>query len=164
MTPHSRKRLVISYVLLVGIPLLGVVGILGAGRRLTAPISVAGSWDFQIDPSATQARSCVAGLGFTHPTLLEISQSGQYLTLTLNSQPKVGLQGTLQGKAVAANLISPVEASCDGTAGLSLSAEINPKAVPRSMSGNLKFDGCPSCGSANFQAVRQVLPTGRRSE
>lgn len=164
MASHSKQRLVIFYVLLVGIPLLGVVGVLGAGGSLTAPISVAGSWDIQIDPSIAQAQSCVARLGFTHPTILDISQSGRYLTLTVNSQPKVGLQGTLQGKTVAANLTSPREASCSGAAGLSLAAEIDDKAVPRTMSGVLSFDGCPSCESANFQAVRQELPTGKRSE
>jgi hypothetical protein len=164
MKSPSKKRLVISYVLLVGIPLLGVVGVLGAGRSLTGPISVAGTWNLQIDPSVTQVKSCVAGLGFTHSNILDISQSGRYLTLTLNSQPKVGLPGTLQGKTVAANLTSPFETSCDGASGLSLTAEIDPKATPRTMSGVLKFDGCASCGSTNFQAVRQVLPTGRPSE
>ena len=160
----SKEKLFVSYALLVGIPLLGVVGVLGAGRSLTAPLSVAGSWDLQLDLSVTQARSCIASLGFIHPTVLDISQSGRYLTLTVNSQPKVGLRGMLQGKTVAANLTSPHEASCGGASGLSLTAEIDPKAAPRMMSGILKFDGCPSCGSANFQAVKQGLPTGRRSE
>jgi hypothetical protein len=164
VTAHSKKRLVVSYVLLVGIPLLGVVGVLGEGRRLTAPISIAGSWDFQIDPSAGEVQSCVAGLGFTRSSIMDISQSGRYLTLTLNSQPMVGLQGTLRGKTVAANLTSSLEARCNGAAGLSLTAEIDVKAAPRIMSGILMFDGCPSCGSVNFQAVRQVVPTGRRSE
>jgi hypothetical protein len=163
VTSHSKKRLVVSYVLLVGIPLLGVVGVLGVGRRLTAPISVAGTWDFRIDPSGSEAQSCVAGLGFTRSTVMDISQSGRYLTLTLNSQPKVGLQGTLRGTTVLAKFTSPLEASCDRASGLSMTAEID-KAAPRIMSGILKFDGCASCGSANFQAVRQVFATGRLSE
>jgi len=160
----SKEKLFVSYALLVGIPLLGVVGVLGAGRSLTAPLSVAGSWDLQIDLNVTQPLSCIAGLGFHNPTVLDVSQSGRYLTMTLNSQPKVALQGTLQGKTVAANLISTHEASCGGASGLSLTAEIDPKAAPRTMSGILKFDGCPSCASANFHAVKQGLSTGRRSE
>lgn len=164
MTSHSKKRLVISYILLVGIPLLGVVGILGAGRRLTAPISVAGSWDFKIDPIASETQSCIARLGFMRPTVMDISQSGRYLTLTLNSQPKVGLRATLQGQTVAGNSTSFLGASCDGTAGLALTAEIDATVAPRVMSGVLKFDDCPSCGSANFQAARQVFSTGRQSE
>jgi len=161
---HSKKRLVISYVLLVGIPLLGVVGVLGAGRRLKAPISVAGSWDFRIDPGASETQPCVAGLGFRRSTILDISQSGQYLTLMLNSQPMVELRGTLSQKTVAANSTSSIGAGCDGAAGLSFAAKIDPKSTPGLMSGILKFDGCPRCGSANFQAVRQVLATGSRSE
>jgi hypothetical protein len=160
----SKKRFFVSYALLVGIPLLGVVGVLGAGRGLTAPLSVAGIWDFRIDPSASSAQSCVARLGFTPSTTMDISQSGRYLTLTLNNQSKVRLQGTLHGKKFATNLTSFQEASCDGAAGLLLTAEINAKSAPRIISGILKFEGCPSCGSANFQGLRQVLPTGRRSE
>ena len=104
------------------------------------------------------------GLASRVRSSMDISQSGRYLTLTLNSQPKVELEGTLRGKTVAANLTTSFKASCDGAAGLSVTAEIDPKAAPRMMSGILKFDGCPSCGSANFQAVRQGLPTARRSE
>jgi len=157
MTSHSEQRLVISYVLLVGIPLLGVVGVLGAGRGLTAPISVAGNWDLQL------GQSCGAGLGFTDPTILDISQSGNYLTLTLNSQPQVGLQGTLQGKRFATSLGCPLEASCSGPAGLSLTAEVDTNAAPRTMSGVLSFNGSPSCRSV-FHAVRQAFQTRRRNE
>lgn len=163
MTSHSKQRLVISYVLLVGIPLLGVVGVLGAGRGLMAPISVAGNWDLQLDPSVPQAQSCGTGLVFTDPTILDISQSGNYLTLTLNSQPQVGLQGTLQGKTVAASLGSPPETSYSGAAGLSLTAEVDTNAAPRTMSVVLSFDGSPSCGSV-FHAVRQAFSPRRRSE
>lgn len=164
MSSPSKKRLIVSYALLVGIPLLGIVGVLGAGRRLTPPISVAGSWDFQIDPSATQAKPCFAGLGFTRSIVLSISQSGRYLTLKINSQHWASLTGTLQGKEVAANLSLPSTATCNGALGVLLSAEIQPQTVPRVMAGTLKFDGCPSCGSAHFQAVRQELDTKKLSE
>ena len=164
MLAFSKEKLAISYVLLVGIPLLGVVGVLAAGRRLAAPISIAGGWDFQITSSAIQPRSCIGRFVFARPTVLDISQSGTYLTLTLNSQPKLDLEGTLQGKTISANLSLPHEASCNGATGLSLTAEIDSNAGPRIMSGIVKFGGCPSCGSANFQAVSHVLPTGKRSE
>jgi hypothetical protein len=160
----SKKRLFISYNLLVGIPLLGIVGVLAAGRSLTAPLSVAGTWDLQIDSSAIQALPRIAGLGFTHSTVLEISQSGRYLSLTLGTQPKVKLQAALEGKELAADSTLPVAQSCSGAAGLSLRADVDPKATPRTMSGVFSFEACPSCGAANFQAVRQVFPTGRRSE
>ena len=160
----SKKRLLVSYILLVGIPLLGIVGVLAAGRSLTAPLSVAGSWDFQVDPSVTKARSCVAGLGVTDRAVLEISQSGRYLSLTLNTQPKVKLQAALEGKALVADSTLPLAQSCSGAGGLSLRADVDPKATPRTMSGVFSFEACPSCGAANFQAVRQVFPIGRRSE
>jgi hypothetical protein len=162
---RSKEKFLISYILLVGIPLLGLAGVLGAGRSLTAPLSVAGNWDLQIDRSKNQSQSCVAGLVFVHPTTMDISQSGEYLRLTLNSQVRFGFEGALRGKTIVGSSIGPLEAGCSGAAaGLSLTAEIDPRSAPRIMSGVLSLDGCPSCGSANFQAVRQVLPTGRRSE
>jgi len=157
----SKEKFLISYLLLVGVPLLGVAGVLGAGRSLTAPMSTAGSWDLQLDRSINQLQSCGAGLVFGHPASLDISQSGEYLALTLNSQTKVSFEGALRGKTIVAHSSVPLEAGCNHVAGLSLTAAIDPKVVPRTMSGVLSFVGCPSCGSVNFQAVRQELPTGR---
>jgi hypothetical protein len=157
----SKKRLFISYILLVGVPLLGLVGVLAAGRSLTAPLSVAGSWDLHIDRSVTDAQPCIAGLGFTRPTVLEISQSGRYLSLTLGTQPKLKLQATLDGKALVADSTLPVAEGCSGATGLSLKASIDPKATPPTISGILSFDACPSCGASNFRAVKQVVPPGR---
>jgi len=164
MSSHSKKRLVVSYILLVGIPLLGVMGVLGAGRRLTPPISVAGTWDFQIDPKATLATSCFAGPGFTRSNVFSISQSGRYLTLKIDSQPWTSLTGTLDGKTVVANLSLPLTAPCNGASGVLLTAEIEPQTLPRVMAGTLEFDGCPSCASAHFQAVRRELKTEKLSE
>ncbi len=159
MTPHSKKRLVFSYVLLVGIPVLGVMGVLGAGRHLTPPISVAGNWDFRIDPTASQAESCLADLGFTHSNVFSISQSGRYLTLKINNQPGATLIGDLRGKLVAANLSLLLAAHCNGALGMSLTAEVEPEGVPRVMAGTLKFEGCPACGTGHFQAARRELNT-----
>jgi hypothetical protein len=99
-----------------------------------------------------------------NPTVLEISQSGKYLLLSLSTQLKVKQQATLEGNALVADSTLPAAESCSGAAGLSLRADVDPKATPPTMSGVLSFDACPSCGAASFRAVRQVFPTGRRSE
>jgi hypothetical protein len=40
----SKRKLIVAYVLLVGVPLLGLLGIVRAGQHLTPPISVGGTW------------------------------------------------------------------------------------------------------------------------
>jgi hypothetical protein len=163
-----NNRFFVSYVLLVGLPLLGLVGVLGAGRNLKAPVPVGGTWDFQADLNAANAQSCLASLGLGRAIALEISQSGRNLTLTLGTLPKVTLQATLDGTELSTDLTSPassrVEGGCTDAAGLSLKAEVGPKADPQVISGALSISSCPSCGSISFRAVRQTLTAGNGSE
>ena len=49
MSPTNRN-FVMAYIVLVGLPLLGLVGVLRNGRALSAPVSVEGRWTFQADP------------------------------------------------------------------------------------------------------------------
>jgi hypothetical protein len=165
---QSKKNFFISYLLLVGMPLLGLIGALEVGRGLIPPVSVGGAWDLQADFSVAGAPSCDAWLDFRRPVALEISQSGGYLTLTLRGQRQVSLQGTLDRMSLVTDSSSPVgsrvENRCSDQAGLSVRAEVNPKANPRTISGILSMDGCPSCGSVNFRAVPHAFPAGNRNE
>jgi len=168
MLPPSRKSFLLFYALLVGLPLLGLVGILAAGRSLGAPVSVGGAWDLQVDLSVAQAQSCAAWLGSARPLTLNITQSGRYLTLTLSTLGNVSIPATLDGTRLATDAASPtsskIEGGCIGRAGLGLKAMIDPNANPRVITGVLSVNGCPSCGSVSFRAKRQVLPTGNRGE
>jgi hypothetical protein len=168
MMSELKKHFFLSYVLLVGLPLFGLVGILEAGRNLIAPVSVGGVWDLQPDLSVAEAQSCSAWLRLARPVALEISQSGRNLALTLSTLPKVSLQAELNGTELATDLALPassrVEGSCTNAGRLSLKAEVDPKADPQVLSGVLSMPGCPSCGSIRFRAVKQTLAAGNRSE
>src|SRR5277367_6917005 len=57
MSPANR-RFVVAYILLVGVPLLGLIGVLRVGRKLTAPVAVRSS----IKPEANLTTAPAAGV------------------------------------------------------------------------------------------------------
>lgn len=162
----TNRNFVIAYVLLVGLPILGLVGILKSGRNLTAPISIDGVWQLQADPAQLASMSCGKALGDSSNTTLSISQSGKNFSLGFGSiNPSNGLRsvasGVVDGTSLRASLIpASATSAADGGCGhgreLTLVATVNPKADPRSLAGTLSINGCPSCTPVEFNAVRQT--------
>src|SRR2546425_9400647 len=105
-----NKNVVIAYVCLVGIPVLAVIGILDAGYNLRAPIAVGGTWDVQGDLHALATAPCAASLGNSQPRVLEISQSGKYLSFSFDA---IRGSARLEGTTIAAGeLWLPRDAEC----------------------------------------------------
>src|ERR1700690_2562536 len=72
----GNKNLIAAYSCLVGIPILGLLGILDIGHGLRAPIAIGGTWDVQVDLHSLASTHCDALLASTQPWVLDISQSG----------------------------------------------------------------------------------------
>src|SRR5688500_11787358 len=85
-------RSFIVYVVLVGLPLIGVAGALYLGERLAAPASVKGRW--RLEASAP----CMSGLGET----LSIVQSGPDVQLTFNAAAPLTVPGRVSGLQIEA--------------------------------------------------------------
>lgn len=163
---HANRNFVIAYILLVGMPLLGLVGILRKGRGLSAPFSVSGVWNIETDSSQLAIMPCAKSVfRFINPRLL-ISQSGKNLELTLNagSTAAATAAGVIEGKAITASLTPRVNASahasdvgCGNDRTLTLTATIDPKSDPRSLRGTLSAAACASCAPVEFRALRQPL-------
>jgi hypothetical protein len=162
------RKLIIPYLLLVGLPLLGLMGVLGVGRGVTPPPSVGGIWDVQVDHRTGEAQHCAVWSEFTRSSTLEIMQSGRYLTLTLGSQPKISVQATLDGGSLisaSSSQSSKLERDCSSDAGLLLIAKMDAAAKPQVISGTVSASGCPACGSINFLATRRTSSSvNKRSE
>lgn len=79
---------ILTYVLLVGVPGAGVLGILHQGQRLHAPHQVEGEWRVEL---AGQPAAAV----------MTIQQSGPYVSITLPGANDA-LDGTIDGVAVQA--------------------------------------------------------------
>jgi hypothetical protein len=164
---HTNRNFIIAYILLVALPVVGLLGVLKSGRALTAPISVDGMWQLQADPVRLAALPCGKTLASTPDTALAISQSGRNFTLSLGNGPKSTASGTLDGTILKATVVPSAtwsdETGCGSGRKLSLIATIDPRADPRSLTGMLSVNNCPSCPSVEFRAVRLAPPAKKGS-
>jgi hypothetical protein len=158
---HINRNFVIAYTLLVALPLVGLVGVLRSGRKLTAPISVDGLWQLHVDPERMGALPCGKMLADPETALL-ISQSGRNFALNLSPGPKSNASGVIDGNTLKASIVPSAEwsaqAGCGNNHELLLMATVDPRVEPRSLTGVLWVNGCPACGSVEFRAARQAPP------
>jgi len=168
----DKRKLAAAYVLLVGAPLLALVGILRAGMHLSAPVAIHGNWSVQADFSPWHGVPCEALLANTPQPLLSIDQSGRDLTVTLNDFEKTVITGTIDGYSLStdpSNERKEIEpyprhyGACMSPQSLHLQAAMNRQGKQRLLTGTFHLEGCPSCPPVDFKATRQV-PAGRSSE
>jgi hypothetical protein len=158
---HRSRNFVVAYILLVGLPLLGLAGVLRSGRSLTAPISVDGVWKIEADTRRLAAPSCDKSQSFSS---VVISQSGKSLVLTFNNASKTVSSGVLEGKSLKASVVpewdSSSKSGCGDDEPFTLTATVDPNTEPRSMTGLLSVNACTSCVPVEFHAVRQPRAAG----
>ena len=123
-----------AYLLLVGVPVMGLLGILEAGRGIPAPLSIGGEWALEFDPAA----HCANGPAGLRQPALSISQSGTEALITVNDGHATTLEATVNGATLTAK---------------SLTAAIAGKPGERTLEGKMNFDGCAPVA---FRAVRQA--------
>jgi hypothetical protein len=159
---HTNRNFILAYVLLVGLPLVGLVGVLKSGRSLTAPISVDGLWRLQADPIQLSNLPCGKALINDPETGLAISQSGKNFTLSFSNGPKSIASGVLEGTTLKASVVPSAtwseDAGCGDGRELSLVATVDAKANPRSLAGVFSVNHCPACAPVAFHAIRQAPP------
>src|SRR5207245_2606549 len=134
----ANRNFIIAYVVLVGLPILGLVGVLKTGRTLGAPFSVDGTWKLQADAVRLQALPC--GKSLASPDIaMSVSQSGANFTLDLVSGPKSLSSGVLDGTNWEASImpLAANDAECGRGRELELVATLDPKANPRSLTGTI---------------------------
>jgi hypothetical protein len=159
---HRSRNFVVAYILLVGLPLLGLAGVLRSGRNLTAPISVDGVWRIDADAGRLSGLSCDRPASAFSSVV--ISQSGKSLVLTFNNAAKTVSSGVLEGKNLKASVVLERDLSNKGGCGddepFTLTATVDPNSEPRSMTGLLSVNACTSCVPVEFHAVRQPRASG----
>jgi hypothetical protein len=156
----ANRNFIVAYILLVGLPLLGLASVLRTGRALSAPISVDGVWKFGMDGADLPAGRCSRSLASLQDSLVTISQSGKGLTLSLDNGSRAAGSGVIEGTALNAafplSAVSANEPGCGAASVFTLAATIDPKSEPRSMLGTISVDGCASCPSVKYRAARQA--------
>lgn len=154
-----------AYVLVVGGPLLGLLGVLRLGQGIRAPMAVHGAWVFQVaDPGASPPR-CVRYLLSEGDSALRITQSGAQLAATLGPEQNVALRGALTGDSVRltgtidAKLV-PDSVVCAGGDSVVLVGRASRGSDRKRLEGAVT--GCAACAGVPFAAERPRGNAGRR--
>jgi len=162
-----RNKLTLAYVCLVGLPLLGLIGILDAGRNLTAPTSLAGAWELEADLSAIPKGPCgdlfLAG---SQPPL-NISQSGKRLVVALNDRRKTSLPGVVEGDEVTIGTPRSQPANvantpCNAQEPFYARGRVTGDIGRRSLTGSLYVNSCGHCPPVPFRASQVFARKGAR--
>ena len=161
----GTMRHLLSYLLFVGIPLAGLLGVLKAGQGMAAPRAVHGAWAVQ--PMAAAGRVCVRYLLSGGDSTLSITQSGRQLSGTLGPDREVSLQGRLTGdELVLEGVIQPGDTlrwvGCAPGDTLRLEARLSAVGQFRRLEARLWSSSCAECGAVGFAAVRPQRYEGRR--
>jgi hypothetical protein len=152
-------RTILLYLLLVGIPVLGLSGLMRLGRRLNPPISVAGTWSMQTNSRAVGASPCVDPFARTVHLVLTITQSGTHLLLRLNDEEGSIMTGEIYGPNLSAKtLVRPdsplVDVSSRNPTAILFNAAVDRRTQPDRLVGQLNFSDLPPCGNLAFTATR----------
>ena len=154
----APRRIVTHYLVMVGVPVIGILIVLELGRSLTAAPAIAGRW--QIEPGAPLSglAACLAGGTPAADPVLTISQSGQYLAGRLGGADAgrgTALEGTLHARMLSLTAAAPAR-GCPGP--LVLRATIVDDGAARRLHGTLHVRACPRCGKVPISARR--MPAG----
>ncbi|MFZ0417346.1 MAG: hypothetical protein WAM04_04530 [Candidatus Sulfotelmatobacter sp.] len=154
----ANRNFVLAYAFLVILPLVGLAGILKAGRNVTAPVSIDGLWTMRVDSTQIDSLPCSNALATLPDKTLAITQSGRSLVLTFPSGPKLTASGTLDGARLRADLraAESSDSSCVTGGEMLLLASIDRKVDSNLLTGTLSVPNCQSCASVGFQAERQT--------
>ena len=157
----SNRNFVLAYAFLVILPLVGLAGILKAGRSVTAPISIDGLWTMRVDSTQLDSLPCGKVLAAVPDKTIAIAQSGKTFVLSFPNGPKLTASGTLEGTTLRASLAPPRESheSCADGHQLSLLASVDQRVNPSLLTGTLSAPNCPTCATVGFRSERQAPVT-----
>jgi hypothetical protein len=159
-------RSLLSYLLFVGVPLAGLLGVLQVGQGLEAPLAVHGAWAVQPMPAPT--RVCTRYLLSGADSSLTISQSGRELTATLGPRGEVALRGALDGnelslEGVIQPVATPRHVACTVGDTVRLEGRVSSAAPLRELEARLWSSACAECGPAEFTVARPNAYHKRRA-
>ena len=161
----TNLNFVITYLLLVALPLVVLAEVLRSGRTLAAPVSVGGLWKVQITSDKVFPLPCGKSISGAE-TDFTIMQSGKSFTLIFANSTLFSSSGVVEGSAVTARIVPSPEwakaAGCNEGRSLALIATVDSKVNARFLSGTLSLNDCPACVPLQFYAIRAEQGKPRR--
>jgi hypothetical protein len=153
-------RPILLYLSLVGIPVLGILGLLRMGQTLSAPVSLAGTWSAQL--SLPDPHDSPGGDPLLHSgsTILSVSQSGPHLLISFDDNQRTTLVGNVHDVMINASALRPVatattEISTSRPTAIYFHARVDHQTEPDRLLGILIFDDGASRTEMPFTAIRQ---------
>ena len=158
-------KILISYLLFVGIPLGGLLAVLRAGQGIHAPMAVHGA--YAVQPMAPIGMACQAYLLNGGDSTVAIVQSGRQVTLRLGPTGDVTLNGTLSGETFWARGViepdaTPRHVACPVGDTLRLTGRVSRLGRLKRLDATLMSVSCADCASVEFSATRPRQYAGRR--
>ena len=154
-------RHLLAYLVFVGIPRAGLLGVLQLGQSIRAPQAVHGRYAVT---HLESAGSCQAYL-LSGDTSMVMAQSGRQVTATLGRTGAVTLRGRVDGSTLTLSGIVPAalprEAACPAGDTVRLVGHARQAPDHGHLDGTLVFLRCADCLTTAFHAVRLLLPPGR---
>lgn len=145
---------VLLYILLVGLPLLGILEVLHIGKHLKPPIFLGGTWSIQVSRETADIGSCGDLPIHFDGALLNISQSGSSLILTFGGEQKTSLAGEIHDSFIVAGSLyqsADKALAADAPGAIRFQAQVD---QPDRLQGVLKLTNCPALQSLPFTATR----------
>jgi hypothetical protein len=156
-------RSVLLYLVLVGTPFAGLLGILDIGERIEPPPSVGGTWALGEGSIRELGAWCPAIEFGDGPGELRVSQSGRYLALALSDRAGTSFSATLQRDSLAGGRFEvPDHGECRWEA-VELRGRITNLDDEARLIGVLRPADCPGgpdCPAIDVDAVRQPTVSG----
>jgi hypothetical protein len=148
------------YLVLVGLPVLGTVGLLQMGQSLAAPVSVAGTWSAQLTLPSSSDSADRDPLLRSDPTIFTILQSGPSVFLTFDDAQRTKLAGSVDQVTISATFLSREDqgnrnGAERGSTYISFRAAANRQTEPDRLIGILVFGDGSKRAEVPFIAMRK---------
>jgi hypothetical protein len=144
----AQVKHLVQYLMLVGLPFLGLLGVLRIGRDMTAPMAVHGT--YLVTTTGGTGGSCLREL--LADSSLAVTQSGERIQVRVGRRA-VRLDGQLNGNRLRAEGELPTTTTCPS------GEPIRFEGLATRVAGQVRLDlqlraECAACGSLTLEAFR----------
>ena len=154
------RRLLIEYLLMVGVPFILLLGVLHRGQALEAPADIQGNWQLAVNGSSAAGSSCETVLGSLDGSVMTISQSGSYLNASMVHGEHLTLRGRSEGGSLWLESVPGKDSVLNGDM-LRLTGAVVDEQDSRVIRGMLLMPRMVDCPPQAFEATSTSGDRGR---
>lgn len=153
----------LMYLVLVGGPLLGLLGILALGEELEAPPEIAGAWHIERPPAWALEGSCAPPSFADGLPEFTIFQSGRSVELVFHDVERTLLVGRIKAQTLTARQVRASSGQAAGLCGDTMLAVLQLQLRRQArgvdlLNGAWIIPECAACSALPMRAVRRAAP------